>query len=128
MPSAGASSGDSPATSYASDKGAVDKKAERTGDVPEEMPEDELAPAAVQLDLSKASLLIQELYAATRETKEQAILHRLAKAKELVASIAIGLRAAYVRNDELAPRFTGRSRGDRSRLRIARVSGASPLQ
>ena len=36
------------------------KKAERTEDVPEEVPEEELAPAAVQLDLSKASPLIQD--------------------------------------------------------------------
>jgi LssY C-terminus len=60
------------------------KKTERTGDVLEEVPEEELAPAAVQLDLAKASPLIQELYAATRETKEQAILARLARAKALV--------------------------------------------
>jgi len=59
-------------------------KTEPTQDVVQEVPEDELAPAAVQLDLSKASPLIQELYAATRERKEQAILARLAKAKDLV--------------------------------------------
>jgi LssY C-terminus/Ankyrin repeats (many copies) len=58
--------------------------AEPTEDAPEEVPEGELAPAAVQLDLSKASPLIQELYAATRETKEEAILDRLAQAKKLV--------------------------------------------
>ena len=71
------------------------KKTERTGDVLEEVPEEELAPAAVQLDLSKASPLIQELYAATRETKEQAILARLAKAKELVENGA-DLKATHL--------------------------------
>ena len=45
------------------------------------MPEGELAPAAVTLDVSHSSPLIQTLYAATRETKEQAILARLATAK-----------------------------------------------
>src|SRR5689334_11875554 len=58
--------------------------AEPAEDAEEEVPEGELAPAAVQLDLSKASPLIQELYAATRETKEEAILARLAEAKKLV--------------------------------------------
>src|SRR5438270_700796 len=58
--------------------------AEPTEDGLEEVPEGELAPAAIQLDLSKASPLIQELYAATRETKEEPILARLAQAKKLV--------------------------------------------
>ncbi len=48
--------------------------------------EEELAPAAVQLDVSKDSPLVQELYRATRETKDKAILADLAKAKALVAS------------------------------------------
>ena len=39
--------------------------------------EDELAPAAVQLDVSAVSPLLQELYQATRETKEQDVLARL---------------------------------------------------
>src|SRR5207248_8283511 len=69
--------------------------AEPTEDGLEEVPEEELAPAAVQLDLSKASPLIQELYAATRETKEQAILARLAKAKELVENGA-DLKATHL--------------------------------
>jgi hypothetical protein len=47
----------------------------------EEPPEGELAPAAIQLDVSQASPLIQELYAATRETKEQPTLARLVQAK-----------------------------------------------
>jgi hypothetical protein len=54
--------------------------------VPEDPPEDELAPAAVRLDVSKSSVLIQTLYQATRETKEQPILDRLAEAKKLIAS------------------------------------------
>jgi len=54
--------------------------------IPEDPPEDELAPAAVQLDVSKSSPLIQTLYQATRETKEQPILDRLEEAKKLIAS------------------------------------------
>jgi len=50
----------------------------------EDIPEGELAPAAVKLDVSGASPLIQKLYAATRETKEQAILDRLGEAKKLI--------------------------------------------
>ena len=48
------------------------------------MPEGELAPAAIQIDVSKASNLIQALYAATRETKTQPTLDDLAKAKTLI--------------------------------------------
>src|ERR1700761_7262556 len=54
---------------------------EETG---EELPYGELAPAAVQLDESKASPLIQELYAATRETKIPLIVGHLTKAKGLI--------------------------------------------
>ena len=50
----------------------------------EEVPEGELAPAALQLDESKSSPLIQALYQATRETKEDQILARLNSAKALI--------------------------------------------
>ena len=50
----------------------------------EETAEDELAPAALQLDVSNLPPLLQELYRATRATKEQEILGHLTKAKELV--------------------------------------------
>jgi len=50
----------------------------------EEPAEDELAPAAVELDVSKTSPLIQELYKATRETKEKEILAHIEQAKKLV--------------------------------------------
>jgi hypothetical protein len=53
-------------------------------DIPEEVPEDELAPAALQLDLSKAPPIIQTLYQATRHTKEKDILARLEEAKAFV--------------------------------------------
>jgi LssY C-terminus len=53
-------------------------------DSQEEISEDELAPAALDLDVSKDSLLIRTLYQATRETKEQEILAQLAKAKEML--------------------------------------------
>lgn len=52
--------------------------------LPEETPEDELAPAALQLDLPNATPLIRELYQATRETKEKEILARLQEAKTLI--------------------------------------------
>lgn len=58
--------------------------AEPDADSLEEAPDDELAPAAVQLDVSSLPPLLQELYQATRETKEQEILGRLAKAKVLL--------------------------------------------
>jgi len=50
----------------------------------EEEPSEELAPAAVQLDVSHVPPLIQALYLATRETKENQILDRLAAAKSLI--------------------------------------------
>ena len=61
-------------------------KSEAQGeDEEEEEPiSEDLAPAAVQLDVSKDSPLIQKLYQATRETKEQEILTRLAEAKALL--------------------------------------------
>ena len=49
-----------------------------------EAEEEELAPAVLQIDVSKASPLIQELYRATRETKDKEILARLETAKSLV--------------------------------------------
>lgn len=48
--------------------------------------EEELAPAALTIDVSKDSPLIQVLYKATRETKEQAILADIAEAQRLVDS------------------------------------------
>jgi hypothetical protein len=51
----------------------------------QETPDDELDTAAVTLDLSHTSPLIQKLYQATRETKEQPILDRLSEAKKLIA-------------------------------------------
>ena len=46
---------------------------------------DELEEAAVKIDVSHSSALIQKLYQATRETKEQEILARLTEAKKLLA-------------------------------------------
>jgi len=51
----------------------------------QETPDEELEQAAVTLDVSHDSPLIQTLYQATRETKEQAILDRLTEAKKLLA-------------------------------------------
>ena len=64
-------------------------KAEAAADVPspdEEPPEGELAPAALKLDVSNTSPLIEELYLATRETKEKEILAHIERAKSLVDS------------------------------------------
>lgn len=59
--------------------------AAQTPDVPDaEVPDGELAPAAVHLDVSNASKLIQVLYAATRETKTQPTVDDLAQAKSLI--------------------------------------------
>jgi LssY C-terminus len=51
----------------------------------EDTPNDELEEAAVKIDVSHSSPLIQKLYQATRDTKEQEILARLTEAKELLA-------------------------------------------
>jgi LssY C-terminus len=56
--------------------------------IPDEVPDEELAPAAVELDVSHTSPLIQVLYQATRETKERPTLDRLAEAKRLITSNA----------------------------------------
>jgi hypothetical protein len=61
------------------------QKAEPDADSQDEPAEDELAPAAVQLDVSNLPPLLQELYQAARETKEQQVLARLAHAKQLIA-------------------------------------------
>jgi LssY C-terminus len=50
----------------------------------QETPDDELDTAAVTIDVSHASPLIQALYEATRETKEQPILNHLTQAKKLI--------------------------------------------
>jgi hypothetical protein len=55
-----------------------------SSDMEENVPDDEVAPAALHLDVGKSSPLIQALYQATRETKEQATLEQLAKAKKLI--------------------------------------------
>jgi|HubBroStandDraft_6_1064221.scaffolds.fasta_scaffold13980_2 hypothetical protein len=53
-------------------------------EIPDDPPEDELAPAAVHLDVSKESPVLQALYNATRETKEKDILADLDEAKKLI--------------------------------------------
>jgi len=54
-------------------------------EIPEEdAPEGELEPAALNLDVSNSSQLIEELYRATRETKEKEILAHIEQAKQLV--------------------------------------------
>ncbi len=53
-------------------------------DAQDEPLDEDLAPAAVQLDVSGDSPLIQLLYRATRETKEQPTIDRLEEAKQLL--------------------------------------------
>ena len=65
--------------------------------------DDELAPAAVQMDVSNVSPLLQDLYQATRETKEQQVLDRLTHAKGLIEGGA-DLKATDPRDE---PRCTG---------------------
>jgi hypothetical protein len=62
-------------------------------ELPEETPEDELSPAALQLNVLNTSPLIRELYQATRETKENDILARLQEAKKLIDR-GVDLKAA----------------------------------
>jgi hypothetical protein len=50
----------------------------------QETPDEELAPAIVQLDVSHDTPLIRLLYEATRETKEEPTLQRLSDAKKLI--------------------------------------------
>ncbi|WP_433967691.1 ankyrin repeat domain-containing protein [Tunturiibacter gelidiferens] len=87
---AGPASGDQavaqsqPAPSAQADQQSPPEAAETTADT-QDAPDDELDTAAVTLDLSHTSPLIQKLYQATRETKEQPILDRLTEAKKLLA-------------------------------------------
>lgn len=57
---------------------------EPDADVQDDSANEDLEPAAVQLDVSHASPLIRQLYQATRETKEQNILASLGQAKKLL--------------------------------------------
>jgi ankyrin repeat protein len=91
LASAGSSAGSQAAAQTKSAASAKDSQqstpqAEASDDADtEETPDDELDTAAVTLDVSHSSPLIQKLYQATRETKEQPILDRLTEAKKLIA-------------------------------------------
>jgi ankyrin repeat protein len=64
---------------------APDAQSQTDGQEVQEEPEsDELSPASVHLDTSSFSPLILALYRATRETKEDPILARLAEVRELI--------------------------------------------
>jgi hypothetical protein len=65
------------------DQEKTNAKADSKADSEEEA-EEESAPAPLEIDVSNSSPLIRELYQATRETKEKAILERLANAKKLL--------------------------------------------
>jgi hypothetical protein len=68
---------------FSGDQDQKPVKADSKADSEEEA-EDESAPAALEIDVSTSSPLIQELYQATRQTKEKEILDHLAKAKKLL--------------------------------------------
>ncbi len=59
-------------------------KPDPTADSQDEPIDEDSAPAALQLDVSNVPPLIKELYQATRETKEPAILARLEQAKKIL--------------------------------------------
>ena len=84
LPVSGQAAGaSSPVAAQSSD----DSQAEADASLQEaEPPEGELAPAALKLDVSNASKLIQVLYTATRETKDQPTLDDLEQAKTLIDS------------------------------------------
>jgi ankyrin repeat protein len=71
--------------SKASQKTPAQAEDSKTDADDEDTPNDELEEAAVKLDVSHSSPLIQKLYQATRDTKEQDILARLTEAKKLLA-------------------------------------------
>lgn len=85
--SAKADSGQESADSEDQDAQEAEKEAE----------EEEMSPAAVEMDVSKDSPLIQELYRATRETKDKAILARLETAKSLVPAADVNATDAQGR-------------------------------
>jgi LssY C-terminus len=70
--------------SQKADKSAQTEDAQDVQDSHDDANDEEAAPAAVDLDVSKDSPLIRELYQATRETKEKAILPHLQNAKKMV--------------------------------------------
>jgi ankyrin repeat protein len=72
-------------TTKSSQKTPADAEKPKTDADDEDTPNDELEEAAVKLDVSHSSPLIQKLYQATRDTKEQDILARLTEAKKLLA-------------------------------------------
>ena len=61
------------------------QKGEAPSDSQDEVENEDLAPAAVEIDVSGDSPLIRALYQATRETKENEILAKLDQAKKLLA-------------------------------------------
>jgi hypothetical protein len=63
---------------------AVAAQSSEKEDKDEEEESEDLAPAAVQMDKTGDSPLIRKLYEATRETKEKAILERLAEAQRMI--------------------------------------------
>ncbi len=80
-------SGQEPTAGNTKTPGGEKPKVITDAQIPDEDAEEgELEPAAVTLDQSGTTPLIQELYQATRLTKEKEILDHLNKAQQLIAS------------------------------------------
>ena len=93
----------------------------------EELPEGELAPAAVKLDVSNAGKLIQVLYAATRETKDQPTLDDLAQAKTLIEGEADVKAMDSLGRSALHSAIFGSSYANKSELIVAYEEVAAAL-
>jgi LssY C-terminus len=74
-----------PVPPKATQKTPADAETSKADADDQDTPDDELEAAAITIDVSHSSSLIQKLYQATRETKEQEILARLTEAKQLLA-------------------------------------------
>ena len=91
------SSSQAPKAKQAAKAESADSEDQDAPEAQTEGDEEEMGPAAVEIDVSKASPLIQELYRATRETKDKAILARLETAKSLVATTDVNATDAQGR-------------------------------
>jgi hypothetical protein len=92
-----------------------------------EPPEGELAPAAIHLDVSHASPLIQVLYAATRETKDQPTLDDLNQARTLVENGADVKATDSLGRTALHWAIFGSSYADKASLIVAYEDVAADL-
>jgi hypothetical protein len=71
-------------TEEAKSRDSVGQSADKKQESDEKTEDEDQAPAAIQIDTSKDSQLIQVLYKATRETKEQPTLNQLEAARQII--------------------------------------------